>query len=430
MIITSIYTHLFRRNGNYYLYNSRSNFFSQISEELYSAIKDAQWHQLPADVLTTLQEKEIIIESTSQYDFYNSEYLRFMARCYDNTQMSLIIAPTTACNFACPYCFEPKKNPKTISDEVIEKTVEFVTSNKSLKELYITWYGGEPLLAFDQITKLYEKLKALDTPELKSQTIITNGYHFNDDVISFFKETGLERIQITLDGIKSRHDKLRCVKNTLEPTYDIILRNINSILKELPDTHLDIRVNINKDNFRDFIELHKYFTAQNGNNRMLSVYPGIIREETSDKCSLCPQSFAPCEMTDLYRLFREEGLNTSVFPRKHMRGCMMQMLNAYIIGPEGELYKCWNDVSDSEKVIGNLSEVDLKRSSMYINYMTQTVPFNDECKNCSVFPICDGGCSLLRYRNIFENGRFDLCSPLKELRNLENALFNGEIKIE
>lgn len=155
-----------------------------------------------------------------------------------------------------------------------------------------------------------------------------------------------------------------------------------------------------------------------------------IREETPDKCSLCSQSFSPGELTDLYQLFRKEGVNTPVFPRKHARGCMMQMFNAYIIGPEGELYKCWNDVSDTEKVIGNIAEDDLQRNSLYINYMTQTIPFNDECKNCSVFPICDGGCSLLRFRNMFENGRFDLCSPLKETRNLENALFNGELKVE
>ena len=34
------------------------------------------------------------------------------------------------------------------------------------------------------------------------------------------------------------------------------------------------------------------------------------------------------------------------------RDCCATVINAYIIGTEGEFYKCWDDVTDNSKIIG------------------------------------------------------------------------------
>ena len=54
--------------------------------------------------------------------------------------------------------------------------------------------------------------------------------------------------------------------------------------------------------------------------------------------------------------------------------------------------------------------------------MHECNPFDDECRKCSVFPICGGGCSLLRYRNKFEHGEFPVCTPLKNPLTLKRVL--------
>lgn len=423
----SLYTLIFISGEKFYLYNSRFNFFSEISEALYKAIDRRDWDSLPAEVVEELKRREIIVRPDERYDFYYSELLKFNARNNDRNTLGLVIAPTTACNFACPYCFEPKDNPRTMTDEVIDEIVGFVKKHDGLKSVTLTWYGGEPLMAFDKMKRLYGELSQEGMPEIGYQTIITNGYLFTDEVIDFFKTNGCRSIQITIDGLGDKHNATRCLKNSSKPTFETIVSNIDKIVSELPDTAVNVRVNINKSNYRDFVEVLRFFQEKYPDNKKLSVYPGIIREETSDRRSLCDTSFSPSQMLELYELLRNEGVDTSDFPKRSAKGCMMHFIGGYLIGPEGEVYKCWNDVSDAGCVVGKIGSSELTNSSRYIKYAIQAIPFNDECRECRAFPICDGGCAYHRYRNMFEGCNFDLCSPYKDVERLKKALLSGKL---
>lgn len=428
-MLPSIYTILFSDKGKYYIYNSRSNFFSEIAEELYTALNSGDFSSLPGDVIDELKKREIICDKDSKYDFYYSELMRFNTRNNDRTTMSLVLAPTTACNFACPYCFESKNNPKTINSETVDALIAFVKGHPDLKKIHITWYGGEPLLAFDKIKEIYEKLSAPDMPEIASQAIITNGYCFNDEIVEFFKEHPCSYIQITIDGLYEKHDATRCLKNSTKSTFQTIIGNIDKLVSRIPDVRINIRVNINKNNYRDFIAVAKFFKERYPEIKSVAAYPGIIREETDDKQSLCASSFTSSEMLSLNELLRKEGFDTSDFPKRSGRGCMMQDTNAYIVGPEGEIYKCWNDVGSSEAVIGNIEQTELSNPSRYIKYTMQSMPFNSNCRDCHAFPICGGGCSHHRYRNTFEDCHFDLCSPYKDKEKLIKALLSGTLSV-
>jgi len=74
--------------------------------------------------------------------------------------MSLIIAPTTGCNFECPYCFEPKKNPRSVTKETIDKIIDYVNNQKEIETVSLTWYGGEPLLMEAEIETIHKRLKS------------------------------------------------------------------------------------------------------------------------------------------------------------------------------------------------------------------------------------------------------------------------------
>lgn len=426
-LIKSIYTIVFVSDNKFYLYNSRANFFSEISKDLYEAIDNCQLDSLPQYVVDKLLSKEIILSKGTEYDYYYSELLKFNIRNYSSNILNLVIAPTTSCNFDCPYCFEPKNNPKTITDDVIQDLLQFIKSHNYARELNITWYGGEPLLAFEKIKSIYELITQENLPPITTQSIITNGYCFNNEVIDFFKSRNLNSVQITIDGVKERHNETRFLRVSKSPTFDRILQNIEKISINLPNTRVDIRVNINKSNYLDFVEIYKYIQRKFPNNKAINAYPGIIREDSTDKTSLCANSFKPSELVDLYRLIESKGVKTYIFPQVKNKGCMMHSLNSYIIGPEGEIYKCWNDVSNPNKVIGNISSNKLLRNSLLTKYSIQSIPFNEECKNCAIFPICDGGCSLYRYRNLFKGCKYEICSPYKDIENLKTALLSKEI---
>ena len=59
--------------------------------------------------------------------------------------------------------------------------------------------------------------------------------------------------------------------------------------------------------------------------------------------------------------------------------------------------------------------------------MTHSTPYRDECRDCRVFPICDGGCGYYRYKNLYENGEFNQCSAMKDMAVLEKALLDGSL---
>lgn len=423
-MIQSIYTYLFTEKGKYYLYNSQSNFFSEISEDLYKSLKNRTWSELPPKVMVQLTTHKILVAAESKYDYYNSQRLLFNAQKYSNTHLSLVIVPTTACNFECPYCFEPKKNPKTVTPEVIDNIRQFVKSFPDAKQLDVTWYGGEPLLAFDKIKQIHSMLTEEGMPELRSQSIVTNGYLFSDEVVKFFNEVGLGSIQITLDGTREHHNTTRCLRLTHQPTFDTILHNIDRIVRDMPKTHLSIRVNIKKATSGQYIELLKYFAEKYPDNK-LNVYPGLIREDTPDGKSMHCDCYSTEDVPDLNELVKEAGFNVRLFPRKEQRGYMVHTLNSYIIGPEGELYKCWNDVSDPTMSVGNIASGKLTGSTRLLDFMTETTPFNAECRECHAFPICGGGCGYYRLRNYKEGANFAICSPYKNHEKLKHSLLAG-----
>lgn len=90
---------------------------------------------------------------------------------------------------------------------------------------------------------------------------------------------------------------------------------------------------------------------------------------------------------------------------------MVQMMNAYVIGTEGELYKCWHHLGVPEKSIGTIFSPNIFTDyGLFADLMLRNDSLNDEkCLNCVLFPSCDGGCADNR-----EKGQ-DYCIPAKSM---------------
>lgn len=157
--ILSIYTYLFSRDGNHYLYNSESGFYSKISPRLYEELYDERLESLDQSTLQILQKHKIIVDNKDKYNYYYLAKLKFLQQCFNPQTLSLVVAPTSGCNFACPYCFEGVKETKFMDDETISWLIKFINDYKQAENIHITWYGGEPLMAFHIMKKIYERIK-------------------------------------------------------------------------------------------------------------------------------------------------------------------------------------------------------------------------------------------------------------------------------
>ena len=243
----SLYTILFERDNKFYLYNSETELLSKISEEIYEKLFDGAFDELDAEFIDELKDRRIIVDDEHLYDYYDTCKLNFLSNIGVTNSLNLVIAPTTGCNFACPYCFEGEKKVKLITDEVIESIIGFINGYSTVKRLDLTWYGGEPLIAFNKIKEIIHKIQNECSVEISSQSIITNAYLLSDKVIKDMLALGFKQIQISLDGDELNHNKTRFLKKNKGETFATIIKNLDNLVAQAPsDFTIDVRINVNK----------------------------------------------------------------------------------------------------------------------------------------------------------------------------------------
>lgn len=412
------------------IYVSRSNAFYKVDGGVYKALEVLKnegsrelLNELDENVLDFLRRKKILVEKDEDENYLLELELKSNIIAYSLQSLGLVVAPTTRCNFACPYCFEENKGIKKMSDQTIDNLLEFIKEHVNTKYLNLVWYGGEPLLAFDVIKKILPRIKKELSVELNIHQIITNGYYFNERVVDFFKEYPLDLIQITLDGEKERHDSIRCLKGSGRGTYSQIIENIDLIVRELPDVRVSLRINLDKNNQESFATIYKNLKNR-WNSTKVEVYPGVLRLDNEKRTCLSCEAMSHGDIRDFYySLHDKKKMKVSFYPRIRPKTCTATCLNAYVIGPEGELYKCWNDVSDPKKVIGYVNQKEFVNKSLLARYLVACNCLrNLECRSCFFLPICMGGCAWYKLRNIYEHGEFEMCSLYKDEDALKKCL--------
>lgn len=178
------------------------------------------------------------------------------------------------------------------------------------------------------------------------------------------------------------------------------MNNIDYVLNNTEKVFVSIRVNIDKRNEGTFIEIYNFlqkrYTAFVGNR--LNIYPGFV--EASSVCT----SIGDCVFSRenkqkfLFDTFAKSGLVVYPFyPSNIETECAVRNINSFVIGPKGEVYKCWNDVGQSERVIADINKKALRNDKLHLDYLAGADPLEEhECLECFLLPVCAGGCPYQR----------------------------------
>ena len=129
---------------------------------------------------------------------------------------NIIINPTMDCNMRCWYCYEKHEKGSVMSDEMVETVLRFIekkVQSPELKQLNLSFFGGEPLLYYTRkVLPLLKKISSLcNERQVKLQlSFTTNGYLLTQKLLESLKE--LEAVvsvsfQITIDGNEELHNK-------------------------------------------------------------------------------------------------------------------------------------------------------------------------------------------------------------------------------
>lgn len=387
-----------------------SNSLAELKLEDYEMLENLRANNLPlADEELEKQLRQLKVIVDNDMDEINKvKYINLLNR-NENRRLILTINPTLACNFNCPYCFENEHSNIYMHDLVEEKIILFIKKHVGLKALDVTWFGGEPLLAFDRIVSMTKKMQNLGLNYKAG--MITNGYLLTEKVISKLESLAISSIQITIDGMADLHNTRRCLKSG-KPTFDKILQNIDLLQKVNPQIRLNVRVNVDKTNYADFLELYKFLKDKH--YPTLNVNLSFVKDMTG--CYKCNHSYDMQEQAQIVKdLLQKYGLDFSmVFPRSERYECAIRNRNALVIGPEGELYKCWNDVGNKSKIIGNI-DGKITNEALLLRYLVAADPFEDpKCQECFLLPVCGGGCPYSRIQNEYEGTNINTCLYIKD----------------
>lgn len=339
-----------------------------------------------------------------------------------NENMSLTVLPTLNCNFGCDYCFQGGDKPKEVMPQSVQNSVfKFIKQNSEhLKRINITWFGGEPMLGFNVIKRISDRvIPYADIRGIYYESmIVTNGYYLTVEKLAELYLRRVKMIQITLDGSLEQHNKLRYVKATGEGSFETIIKNIKNYIDEFP-INTTIRVNIDKRNKNDIINLINNLSEAGLGNKRLSLYFAPIECSTSacrniSDITLEQQEFAEIEY-NLYQLAYSKGLCQASLPYRMVGLCGATKPKGLVIVPNGDIHKCWETVSFPDKRIGTIKNEDFVSKDLVEKWESWN-PFKyEECRNCVILPNCCGFCAYkFLYKSEFGgNSTAKPCPSLK-----------------
>lgn len=324
----------------------------------------------------------------------------------------------SACNLHCGYCLQqddlPKNNKKADVDEFLRKFKDFVTVN-NLKTKTVHYWGGEPMLYWDRIKKVYLGIAPLF--KARMHRITTNGTLITDDYVDFCNEHS------DIFTVVSFHDG----KITDDQWKRIVRLNKFSIENLIHHKQLDPRVREN--DWRKICEMagreipisFDYLKANNG------CAPEYWLTEEDVMQYFC----------NIYNLFNETRTNDFAkaviahflfaynrdFENKTKYGQPCVNTSILSIDLFGNVYKCHHDNSPTN-VVGNI----FKKIIPITPYNRIQMRYYDSaiCRMCEAYRSCGGGCYLSNTHSVdcvYYDFRHHLAEYFKkEIKKAKNAV--------
>lgn len=318
--------------------------------------------------------------------------------------VTLCLMCTSKCNFACKYCYESLNNRyENITDystEMYYKVYNDFKNRFPSSNLIITFFGGEPLIKFDEIKKFI--LDISNDDKVKFMTI-TNASLLTDDVSKFICDY-FSGVTFSLDGIKAINDSNRIFRNG-NPTYSIIVENIKRFNSFNKSKHVNTACEVTftevykeynskelfEDTYKLFEELELYQVAfipeysLTDEETIEIVANGIVKTffkhlmSDEEKIVIFPQVLAICA-----NIF----LNESYGKNKCGAG-----QNYFSINSNGKIYPCQVMMNDSNSEIGSIGQI-IKPVDFIYKYE------HPLCKHCDCFHVCTSYCTVTMNNSI------------------------------
>lgn len=389
-----------------FIWNAKRGSIVELEKEMWALLENGDFQNERISAHSDSLHKQGIIVN-SDLNEYDEIIFCAKQRQYAMGQDSfgLVIAPTLSCNYHCPYCFEHliKGQNDIMSESVIDSIIATLSqkfsSSPHIKKARITWFGGEPLLAYDKvIVPLQKRVMELCKEHgiMFGASIITNGYFLTKEKFGFlFKENSTKFVQITFDGTEEEY-YIR--KGTTREAYHRVVHNILDLSEYLAENGLDVKVNIrlnvdnkNFDSIKEFVRKLKLDEKYHDN-----IVFSLARLRSYD---FCKDFNSYCNTDEYEKIEAEFNDYVEKAPKiiePKLTFCGQHCMNVFCVGVHGELYKCEHDFGVEAHAVGHI-DTGLSYNQYFNDFMEQPLPA--KCETCKILPVCMGGCPHRRLAN-------------------------------
>lgn len=320
------------------------------------------------------------------------------------------------CNLACKYCFLGNNDAckrsnfslENMSIETADKAVDFFIKQIKLSGMdfednkpAIIFYGGEPLVNYDVLVHIAEKINSLRDVEkcvkhLEMSTV-SNGLLLTEERALKLKELGVS-IAISIDGFTEEANAMR---------VDVAGNNVfNKILKTLDmckriGVDVSLSVTLSEETIKDTKDILRlvdsYGVKSFGFNIMMSDENFIVPQEYNEKASqFILDEFVELRKRGIYedRIMRK--LKSFTKSQVYFSDCAATGGGQIVIAPNGQVGICHGCLHNKQYFVTTVDdeEFDATKHKDFIEW-SQLTPINkDECQDCPALGICGGGCPI------------------------------------
>ena len=314
---------------------------------------------------------------------------------------------TYTCNLSCSYCYQHSLAETSAASPMSGEFVDRFFSDyfpqlfpRKPKKLFLTLFGGEPLLPSNREAIARILAYAKRRPSVRI-SVATNATTLPEmaDLIGPVKGK-IQNVQVTLDGDRLLHDENR-IPVSGQPTFDTTIAAVRQLI-EL-QARVSLRMHIHHGRLESARNLVEYLEKEKIlGHPQVDVYFSPINTFDSEQNS-------PAEAALFGGLFQEVASKTNRPPSNldfmsrfldmqekkilpKVRFCGAGGDNFYIVDPLGDIYGCYEEAGHRDRRIGSFSNGKLQFRALKESYSKRHLLHLPECIRCSAALFCGGGC--------------------------------------
>lgn len=404
-------------SGKMLVFNGRTKRFFEVSANNADAFRniienptEQMFEQYKTFLLRMRDEGFVLNDDVDEAKLIANDYEQMRA---PQTYM-LLVYTTYQCNLRCWYCIQKHEDlymSAETAGRLKKHIAKYLLKNK-IKNFNLSWFGGEPLLAYDLIVDVTTFAKDFcEKHHIAFYSGITsNGLLLTDTRIKQFRKLGIFNYQITLDGDREQHNKVKKLEGG--SAFDITLANIKSLVELMPEANITMRINYTEKLDVELLMKEVNEIIPPHLHQRIRISPRKVWQVAEEKI---PQKIE-------YDLRSTISSNDFLQDCQTMGLCYVANKHFYSIFPNGGVVKCDNtELKEAEGFLDEDGNVVVQKKNNFEEF--DLLGKQSECANCSYLPICWGPCPKAINQMLSSTGKVS-CYHDNLKRHIRNYIDN------